>query len=132
MIYRNIAPRLLEALRESPVTLLIGARQTGKSTLAKWIVQEHHKARYITLDDASMLAAARNDPTGFIQGFDENLVIDEVQRAPELFIAIKSEVEPEKGTREIPSNRVSQRSLSPKGCRIACRKDGDCKTISLL
>ncbi|MGO9481745.1 MAG: ATP-binding protein [Candidatus Kryptoniota bacterium] len=96
MIYRNIAPRLLEALRESPVTLLIGARQTGKSTLAKWIVQEHHKARYITLDDASMLAAARNDPTGFIQGFDENLVIDEVQRAPELFIAIKSEVDRKK------------------------------------
>ncbi|MCL4509539.1 MAG: ATP-binding protein [Bacteroidetes bacterium] len=93
MIYRNIAPKLLDALHESPVTLLVGARQTGKSTLAEWIAREHHKARYITLDDATMLAAAKNDPSGFLHGFDENLIIDEVQRAPELFLAIKSVVD---------------------------------------
>ncbi len=93
MKYRNITPKLLDALHESPVTLLVGARQTGKSTLAEWIAREHHKALYITLDDATMLAAVKNDPSGFLHGFEENLIIDEVQRAPELFLAIKSVVD---------------------------------------
>ncbi|KUK27186.1 MAG: ATPase [Acetothermia bacterium 64_32] len=52
---------------DSPVVFLRGARQTGKSTLAKWIARTH-SARYITLDDVTVLAAAREDPAGFVAG----------------------------------------------------------------
>lgn len=93
MIYRNITPKITEALADSPVVLLNGARQTGKSTLTQWIASEIHSARYITLDDAGILAAIRHDPAGFVSGLEGNVVIDEVQRAPELFFAIKTAVD---------------------------------------
>ena len=69
--------------------MLHGARQTGKTTLVKALAQNEHPSRYITLDDAAVFAAARTDPFGFLSGFDGPVVIDEVQRAPELFLAIK-------------------------------------------
>ena len=93
MIRRNISSFLLEALADSPVVLLHGARQTGKSTLAQWLASEKHPARYLTLDDAGVLAATRGDPAGFLSGLDGPVVIDEVQRAPELFLAIKAAVD---------------------------------------
>lgn len=93
MYQRNITPNLLAALADSPVVLLNGARQTGKSTLVKDITAGDHPARYLTLDDVSLLAAARHDPAGFIAGIEGPVVIDEVQRAPELFLAIKAEVD---------------------------------------
>ncbi|MEA3458280.1 MAG: ATP-binding protein, partial [Candidatus Thermoplasmatota archaeon] len=93
MIPRSITPAILEALSDTPVVLLNGARQTGKSTLMQWLAKETHPARYITLDDAAVLSAARSDPTGFLAGFDGPVVLDEVQRAPELFLAIKSAVD---------------------------------------
>lgn len=82
-------PAILEALSDTPVVLLNGARQTGKSTLTQWLTQEAHPARYITLDDTAVLSAARSDPSGFLADLDGPLVLDEVQRAPELFLAIK-------------------------------------------
>lgn len=93
MIQRHIATSLLDALADTPVVLLHGARQTGKSTLAQWIAAEKHPARYLTLDDAGVLAAARGDPAGFIGGLSGPVVLDEVQRAPELFMAIKAAVD---------------------------------------
>lgn len=93
MIARNITDRILESLTDSPVVLLNGARQVGKSTLAKKIASDHHPARYLTLDDAVILAAARSDAAGFLSGLDGPVVIDEVQRAPELFMAIKAVVD---------------------------------------
>ncbi len=93
MIHRNITGRIKAALSDSPVVLLNGARQSGKSTLAKKIASDIHPARYLTLDDAGVLAAAKHDPAEFIAGLDGHIVIDEVQRAPELFLAIKAEVD---------------------------------------
>jgi predicted AAA+ superfamily ATPase len=84
---------LLDALSDTPVLLLNGARQTGKSTLAKTITEHSHRARYITLDDATVLAAVKHDTAGFLSGLDGPVVIDEAQRAPELFPAIKAEVD---------------------------------------
>ena len=69
--------------------MLHGARQTGKTTLVQSLSQKEHPARYVTLDDAAVFAAARTDPLGFLSGFDGPVVLDEVQRAPELFLAIK-------------------------------------------
>ncbi len=84
---------MLDALSDTPVLLLNGARQTGKSTLVKSIAGNSHPARYISLDEATVLAAIKHDPSGFLSGLDGPVVIDEVQKAPELFPAIKAEVD---------------------------------------
>ena len=93
MIRRNITSNLLEALADTPVVLLNGARQTGKSTLANAIVSETFPAKYLTLDDLSVLSAARSDPAGFLAGMEGPFIIDEAQKAPELFPAIKAAVD---------------------------------------
>ena len=93
MYTRHLMPGLLEALADSPVVFLNGARQTGKSTLVQKLAAERHPARYVTLDDAGILGAAQNDPKGFLRGFDGPIIIDEAQRAPELFLALKAEVD---------------------------------------
>jgi hypothetical protein len=88
---RHLEARLRAALRDTPVVMLTGARQSGKSTLAGRIAAEAGLA-YVTLDDATTLAATR-DATAFLQGLGERAVIDEVQRAPWLFPAIKVAVD---------------------------------------
>lgn len=93
---RNITSTLLKALARSPVVLLNGARQTGKTTLVKQLARKQHRARYLTLDDAGILSAAKSDPAGFIGGLEGPIILDEVQRAPELFVAIKAAVDRER------------------------------------
>ena len=93
MIARHVSDILLAALRDTPVVFINGARQTGKSTLAQALVQGPHPASYVTLDDATALSAASSDATGFVGGLPEPVVIDEVQRAPDVFLAIKAEVD---------------------------------------
>ncbi len=89
---RNIRYAVDIALKDTPVVLLHGARQTGKTTLAKAIARERG-AQYVTLDDHSILEAALNDPPAFIQGLGKMAVIDEVQNAPNLFRSIKAAVD---------------------------------------
>jgi uncharacterized protein len=93
MLERQITPRLLSALQDTPVVMLHGARQTGKSTLVRHLAAHGHPARYLTLDDAVLLAAVEADPAGFLAGLEGAAVIDEVQRAPELFRALKAQVD---------------------------------------
>ncbi len=71
--------------------MLNGARQTGKSTLVKSLFQDSHKQ--YTLDDLSILSAVKNDPEAFLKSHSYPLVIDEVQRAPELFLPLKKVVD---------------------------------------
>lgn len=92
MLERHITPQVREALADTPVVLLNGARQTGKSTLAQSL-REAAPRRYLTLDDHTTLAAARSDPSGFVATLSGPVAIDEVQRAPELFVAIKAVVD---------------------------------------
>jgi predicted AAA+ superfamily ATPase len=92
MIPRHAAAPVRTALADRPVVLLHGARQTGKTTLVRAVAEESG-ARYVTLDDLTVLAAARSDPAGFLAGFAQPLVLDEVQRAPELLLAIKAAVD---------------------------------------
>lgn len=92
MINRGLAASVHEALADTPVVLLTGARQSGKSTLAQAIGSSRPHA-YVSLDTLSALAAARTDPVGFVEGFTDLAIIDEVQRAPELFLAIKAAVD---------------------------------------
>lgn len=93
MLERHLKGILLEALSDTPVVFLRGARQTGKSTLAQAIVSRDRPGKYLTLDDPSVLSAASADPAGFVEGLDGFVVIDEVQRAPGLFLAIKAAVD---------------------------------------
>ena len=92
MYQRNIAQHTRTALSDTPVILLNGARQTGKSTLAKEIADEL-AGDYVTLDDATVLSGAVTDPAGFLRGLGNMTVIDEVQKAPGLFPAIKKQVD---------------------------------------
>jgi len=93
MIKRNIIDELLDALADSPVVFLQGARQVGKSTLVRSIVSDAFPASYVSLDNATSLAAAKSDPGGFIAGLSRPVILDEVQRVPELILAIKEEVD---------------------------------------
>jgi hypothetical protein len=89
---RHIAPLLTDALADTPVVLINGARQSGKSTLAQ--TQSTGTPRqYLTLDDAVVLNAAKSDPAGFIDGLQGAVTLDEVQRVPEIFLAIKAAVD---------------------------------------
>lgn len=89
---RLIAPHLLEAMSDTPVVLLAGPRQAGKTTLVKQIVGNNGEFRYLTLDDALTLLSAQEDPVGMIRSLDR-AVIDEIQRAPGLLLAIKKSVD---------------------------------------
>lgn len=93
MYERNITRNLLDALSDRPVVVLHGARQAGKSWLAQQIADGPHPAEYLTLDDPAVLTATTGDPAGFIQNLKGSSVIDEVQRAPQLFVAIKASVD---------------------------------------
>lgn len=84
---RRIEPRIAEALLDTPVVLLAGPRQAGKTTLVRQIAQQDG-LRYLTMDDELTLLSAREDPVGMIRSLDR-AVIDEIQRAPQLLLAIK-------------------------------------------
>ena len=88
---RHIEPRIAEALLDTPVVLLAGPRQAGKTTLVRHIAAQQG-LRYLTLDDALTLLSAREDPVAMVRSLDR-AVIDEIQRAPELLLAIKKSVD---------------------------------------
>lgn len=90
-MYPRFAAEAIKAgLHDTRVVLVVGPRQAGKSTLVKSIAGENRP--YLTLDDEATLRLARSDPKGFIRGLDK-AAIDEVQRAPELILAIKESVD---------------------------------------
>lgn len=90
MFERFVERRAEEALSDTPVVLIVGPRRAGKTTLVRKMGGAGR--RYITLDDQTVLEAARSDPAGFIRGVDRG-IIDEVQRAPDLMLAIKKTVD---------------------------------------
>ena len=90
---RRLTPRLLEALADTPVVLLHGPRQCGKSTLVQRLAGGDLGARYVTLDAMVPRAAATHDPETFLRELGRPAVIDEVQRVPQLFHAIKLAVD---------------------------------------
>src|SRR4029077_18507767 len=89
---RFLAPRLREALADTPVVLIHGPRQSGKTTLAR-AVGEHRGYRYFSFDNEAARGAAQQDPVGFVAGLPERAILDEVQRVPALFTALKDAVD---------------------------------------
>jgi predicted AAA+ superfamily ATPase len=94
MYLRHITPLLADALSDTPVVVINGARQSGKSTLVQSLAgAQAQPRRYLTLDDPAILNAAKSDPAGFINGLQGAVTLDEVQRAPEIFLPIKAAVD---------------------------------------
>ncbi len=94
LIPRGNKKLLIEALGDTRVVLLLGARQVGKSTLAEEIVASDHPAASINLDRQAPREAARSDPDGFIAGLERPVLIDEVQRGgADLLLAVKAAVD---------------------------------------
>lgn len=92
MYPRYSETNLRESLHDTPVVLIHGSRQCGKTTLAQ-LVGNDLGYRYISFDDDSQLQAAKADPTGYIRSLPEKVILDEIQRTPELFLAIKASVD---------------------------------------
>ncbi len=90
LLPRFLADRVTAALKDTPVVMVNGPRQCGKTTLVRDFVSGERT--YITLDDDTVLEGVRADPVGFIRGLDV-CTIDEVQRAPDLLRAIKRSVD---------------------------------------
>lgn len=96
---RNIESVLKAALTDTPVVCLLGPRQVGKTTLVQGL---RPKKAYISFDDPDLLDAAKNDPIGFVQGLPNPVILDEVQRVPEIMLAIKTVVD----NRRIPGQFI--------------------------
>lgn len=90
MYERFVERRAEEALSDTPVVLIVGPRRAGKTTLVRKMGEAGRE--YITLDDQTALIAAQADPTGFVRRLDQ-AIIDEIQRVPELLLAIKKSVD---------------------------------------
>ena len=94
MINRTILSKIELSVKSRPVTLITGARQVGKSTLAKLFIEKGFK--YVSLDNYQERDMARNDPKMFLQTHPWPLIIDEIQKAPELFDVLEEIVNEEK------------------------------------
>lgn len=102
MYQRYIATPIKEALKDTPVILINGSRQTGKSTLCRQLVKDGaFDGQIMTMDDPTTLAAAQADPLGFLQDLSRHAIIDEVQRAPQLFLSIKKVVDEDRRERRL-------------------------------
>lgn len=129
LIHRNAYDLAEEILADTPVLSVSGARQVGKSTLVKALVA-NRKARFLNLDDRSVMASAQVDPDGFVRQFPEGtLAIDEIQRVPELLQAIKGALEEDRrpgrfvitGSSNILDLRGGQESLAGRAESIHLR-----------
>ena len=102
VLLRAVSPRLDAMMRVMPAVVVAGARQTGKSTLARSFGRaeamssgaktDHPGRRYMSLDDLDVLDLARRDPGALVQGTGP-VTLDEVQREPELLSAVKREID---------------------------------------
>ena len=97
MIKRHIYDQIVDSIKSKPVTLITGARQVGKSTIA--FEFEKMGYSYVSLDNARERETARKDPDLFLQLHPWPVIIDEVQKAPELFESIEEIVNNEKRKR---------------------------------
>jgi len=90
MISRNLAPKLESLAERYPIVTLTGPRQSGKTTLLKAIFPDWG---YVSLEEPDMREFASTDPRGFIEAYPRGIILDEVQRVPELFSYIQTHID---------------------------------------
>ena len=95
MLNRIIESKLLEMATKFPVIAITGPRQSGKTTLCKKLFKDY---RYVSLENPDNKEFALSDPKGFLEEYNDNVIIDEVQNAPELFSYIQGIVDESKKT----------------------------------
>jgi len=123
---RLIQVRLAEAMTDTPVVLLAGPRQAGKTTLVRQVADKG--LHYLTLDDELTLLSARADPVGMIRHLDR-AVIDEIQRAPGLLLAIKKSVDEDRRAGRFLLTGSANLMALP---RVADSLAGRMETLTLL
>lgn len=87
---RNISPAIADALEDTPVVFLAGPRQSGKSTLVRSLRPD---APYITFDDDAPRDAVEQDVVTFVASLGRTAILDEIQRVPQIFLALKASVD---------------------------------------
>ena len=98
MYIRKITPLLLKSLEKYPVLTLIGPRQSGKTTLVRNIFPQY---TYTSLEDPDTRAFAKNDPRGFLKDLGDHVILDEVQRVPEITSYLQTIVDAPKNIKKI-------------------------------
>jgi predicted AAA+ superfamily ATPase len=81
-IQRELAPKIVEALDKFPIVAVMGPRQSGKTTLCQMLKPEF---TYVNLEDLSLRNFAKSDPKGFLETYNQGVIIDEIQYVPDLF-----------------------------------------------
>jgi predicted AAA+ superfamily ATPase len=118
---RHSRTPILEALGDTRVVYVMGARQVGKSTLTGEIATSEHLADVLSLDNRAARDAASSDPEGFVAGLSRPVLLDEIQRAgPDLLLAIKGAVDADQtpgqflltGSANVLTNRKVQDALT--------------------
>ena len=107
-IRRAIEAELQQLLKEYPVVTILGPRQAGKTTLAKESLKGYS---YANLEDPETREIAREDPKAFLARYGERVVVDEVQRVPELLSHIQVRVDEVKGNGQYVLTGSHQLSL---------------------
>ncbi len=90
LINRQLSQAILAQQSKFPVLAVTGPRQSGKTTLLKQLFSDY---RYVSLETPNIRSFASEDPVGFLNQYDKNVILDEVQRVPELFSYIQSKVD---------------------------------------
>jgi uncharacterized protein len=90
---RRVRPLIVEALSDTRIVFIAGARQVGKTTLTAEVITDECPMTAYTLDDKATRDAALADPTGFVAGLERPAFIDEIHRAPDLLLALKQVVD---------------------------------------
>jgi len=90
MIKRDLTSKIINAAKQFPIVSVMGPRQSGKTTLVK---QAFPKAAYVSFEDPDVRRSVELDPRGFLTSFKQTLIIDEVQRIPEVFSYIQAVVD---------------------------------------
>lgn len=124
LLPRHLLAGIEESLEDTRVVAVVGPRQAGKSTLVKQVVGASPGATYASLDDADVRALARADPVAFVEGRPGLFAIDEIQRVPDLMLAIKSSVDRDQrpgrflitGSSQLSANRAVSETLAGRIC----------------
>jgi len=88
---RILGKVILKALKSFPAILVTGPRQSGKTTLLKWLFSRTH--RFVTLEDPDVRIRAKEDPLYFLEQYRPPVIIDEIQYVPELLSYIKTKID---------------------------------------